>query len=316
MRAIRNLSAAWPMRKLETTFLLAVFCTFAWCLPMAAQAGPSNGPASSEQSSSGASAQETGPRQKLILKDGSVQIVSQYQVIGKRVRYYSIQRSDWEEIPASLVDWPATRKAAAQTKQREQQAVTLARRVDLEEHPGSLDVSGGIAGTGLPAGVLLPSGDGMYVFNGHSILAVKADLATSKLDKGRFIAKMISPVPVISTRYTISLKGKRAKTEIANSEPVFFFRTDRGVTPQFLLIRAEEKGNRREFAYLNEYMGQKKTEAKEIPIKLRAVDPDTYRLTAIQDLSPGQYVLAEPTPGQSIDLYVWDFGIAASAKKH
>lgn len=249
------------------------------------------------------------------MKDGSVEIVRQYQVIGNRVRYFSVERGDWEEVPKSLVDWPATRKADAQAKQREQQAVSLAHRVDLEKHPGSLDVNGGIAGTGLPPGVLLPSGDGMYVFNGHSILALNADLATSKLNKGRFIAKMISPVPVIATRFTISLKGKRAKTEVDNSEPVFFFRTDRGVTPQFLLIQAEVKGNRREFAYLSEYMGQKNTKAKEIPINMKAIDPDTYRLTAVQDLSPGQYVLAEPTSGQSIDLYVWDFGIVPSAKK-
>ena len=302
------------MRKIETFFLLAIFCVFAVGLPIAAQAGQSNGSGASVPS--GASAQEGLRGQKLILKDGSVQIVSQYQVIGNRVRYYSIERAEWEEIPDSLVDWPATRKAAAEAKQREQKAVTLAHDVDLEEHPGSLDVDGGLGGTGLPAGVLLPSGDGMYAFNGHSILALQADLATSKLDKGRFLAKMISPLPVIATRFTISLKGKRAKTQIDNSEPVFFFRTDRGVTPQFLLIRAEVKGNRREFAYLSEYMGQKKTEAKEIPINLRAIDQDTYRLTAIQDLSPGQYVLAEPNSNESIDLYVWDFGIAPSAKKH
>ena len=281
---------------------------------MAAQANHANGPGTS--GSPGASANEGLRGQKLILKDGSVQIVRQYQVIGNRVRYYSMERGDWEEIPASLVDWPATRKASAQAKQREQQAVTLAHDVDLEEHPGSLDVNGGLGGTGLPAGVLLPSGDGMYVFNGHSILALQADLATSKLDKGRFLAKIISPVPVIATRFTISLKGKRAKTQIDNSEPVFFFRTDRGIAPQFMLIQAEVKGKRREFAYLSEYMGQKKTEAKEIPINLREVDSDTYRLTAIQDLSPGQYVLAEPNSNQSIDLYVWDFGIAASAKQH
>lgn len=281
---------------------------------MVAQASQSSDSGSS--GSSGASAQGAVGRQKLILKDGSVQIVRQYQVIGKRVRYYSIERGDWEEMPASLVDWPATRKAAAQAKQREQRAVTLAHNVDLEEHPGSLNINGSLGGTGLPAGVLLPSGDGMYLFNGHSILSLKAELATSKLNKGRFIAKMISPVPVISTRFTISLKGKRAKTQIDNSEPIFFFRTDRGVTPQFLLIQAEVKGHRRDFAYLNEYMGQKKTEAKEIPINLKEIDPDTYRLTAIQDLAPGQYVLAEPTSGNSIDLYVWDFGIAPSARKH
>src|SRR4051812_32541588 len=47
---------------------------------------------------------------RLVLKDGTYQSVREYTVKGDRVRYFSSERFEWEDMPTDLIDWPATKK--------------------------------------------------------------------------------------------------------------------------------------------------------------------------------------------------------------
>src|ERR1700736_4606891 len=67
---------------------------------------------------------------KLYLKDGSYQLVREYTVEDDRVRFFSTDRGEWEEVPASLVD---LQKTQAEIKQREDSARQDAAAQDAEE---------------------------------------------------------------------------------------------------------------------------------------------------------------------------------------
>ena len=58
----------------------------------------------------------TAANQKLYLKDGDFHMVREYEVDGDRVRYYSVERSDWEEMPVALVDLKRTEAEAGERK--------------------------------------------------------------------------------------------------------------------------------------------------------------------------------------------------------
>jgi len=76
-------------------------------LPGGQQAGTTASPGSATATQDAADARMTRGK-KLVLKDGSFQLARSYERKGDRVRYYSIERGDWEEIPSALIDWDAT----------------------------------------------------------------------------------------------------------------------------------------------------------------------------------------------------------------
>src|SRR5262245_30191194 len=104
--------------------------------------------------------QQPGPAKikRLILKDGSYELISQYEVKGARVRYLSAERHEWEELPYSLVDWAATERYAkesvAENQSRARQLGENAARERAQEQA-----------TEVSPGLRLPDTGGVYLLD-------------------------------------------------------------------------------------------------------------------------------------------------------
>src|SRR3982751_2001287 len=68
--------------------------------------------------------------QKLYLKDGSYHMVREYQKVDDRIRYFSTEREDWEEIPFDLVDLKRTEE---ENRSKDEARRAEAAEMDAEE---------------------------------------------------------------------------------------------------------------------------------------------------------------------------------------
>jgi len=66
---------------------------------------------------------------KLYLKDGNYHMVREYKVEGDNLRYYSVERGDWEDIPVALVDLNRTKEEiAGKAEARAEEKTKLSKR--------------------------------------------------------------------------------------------------------------------------------------------------------------------------------------------
>jgi hypothetical protein len=265
--------------------------------------------------------------QKLVLKDGSYHLVRSYERNGDRVRYFSAERGDWEELPAGLVDWDATAKAAAEKQaaanaliEKAHKQEIIARAVTVMDVDASLPVS---------PGVFLPPGEGMFVVaDGH---VFQLDQATSeqKTDKKTLLEQVFSPVPLVPGKQNVLLPGKKAKFRLTAKNVEFYLREappdpdrispirkssrpgDSG--PEIELVRAAVHGNHRLLESIQSLFGQNgPPDRKTFPMQRWDIAQTVFRFTLGAELAPGEYALAEILP-DGMNLYVWDFGVDAAA---
>ena len=130
-------------------------------------------PADTKQSSAedAAAAARLTRGKKLVLKDGNFQLVREYERKGDRVRYFSLERGDWEEIPAALVDWDGTAKAQAES---DKSSAALLGKIHAQEEAAKIETTLDVdASLQVAPGVFLPPGEGMFAIEGKSVTPIE-----------------------------------------------------------------------------------------------------------------------------------------------
>lgn len=166
---------------------------------------------------------------RLILKDGTYQVVSQYKVIGNRVRYFSKERADWEEIPADLVDWDATRKweqqhnpaAAGEVSPGMQEAAKL----DEEETAERADQKARMPE--VARGLNLPDQDGVFALDTFHGTPELVPVNSDDIDLGAKAHHGVTALnPMAGAKTRLELDGEHARVHLHVNQPTFFLSLD------------------------------------------------------------------------------------------
>jgi hypothetical protein len=332
MASTRRLRDGWRGAALVTGFLLL------------SGVGPSrSADASSDRTATGtarddseaqAGSQQSGSEarltrgKKLMLKDGNFQLVRSYQRKGDRVRYFSVERGDWEEIPAALVDWDATKKAEADAEKAD---AALVSKVHTQEEATKIETVLDVdASLQVAPGVFLPPGEGMFAVEGKFVTPIPQVGSEIKSDRANTIKRILTPIPVVAAKQNVDIPGPRAKLRFKPDGLEFYLRelpadSEDGSSlertrrqslsgPDVELIRATVKGNKRVLESIRSLFGhQVGQERNTISIQQWEVARTVYRFTLSQPLPPGEYALAEILP-DGMNLFVWDFGVDGNTK--
>jgi hypothetical protein len=250
---------------------------------------------------------------KLILTDGTFQLAREYTVEGERVRYWSVERSQWEEIPTNLVDWDATHKAEAELAAHDAELKAKIHASQLAQLTKDINIDRSLE---IKPGLFLPDAVGFYALDRNKLIReMKQSVAVVKTSTGREVEKIISGVSLIPGKKTMEIPGERAAMRLNTAEPEFFMRPADAREPRFRLLRTQIKGGHRVVENVSiRAWGEEKHTATDIEIQTWTPATGVFRYTVDQRLEPGEYAFVEMTD-EGINGYVWDFGIDAPGSK-
>jgi len=264
---------------------------------------------------------------RLILKDGSYQPATKWEVHGDRVRYYSAERYEWEEVPNSMVDWPATEQWEKESASHHISEETKEISAEFEAERRAVE-----ARTPLVApGIKLPASGGVFLLDKFQREPQLVELAQSggqvQKDTGKNVLRAAIN-PLSSKKQSIELPGLRARVQSHETRPEIYVDVDTNddtpagsqpVDPahRFRLLRLRSKKDSRVVSNLKiAITGKVSQQESFIETLAEPFSGDWVKVTPSKSLEPGEYALAEMLGEEQINLYVWDFGVDPSAPEN
>ena len=269
---------------------------------------------------------------RLILKDGSYQLASKYEIHGDRVRYFSAERGEWEELPKSMVDWDATEKykQGQLTKAPSPEAIQLDKELESERKADEARAPE------VAPGLHLPEEGGVFLLDTFQNQPQLDEIQQSGGDLNKNMKSNILRAainPLASAKQTIEIAGAHAKIQSHTAVPSIYVnveadanaateaaapKDDAGKLPpateRFKIIRAEVKGGKRIAGGIKVApYGKVKADERFVPATVTPMTGGWIKLTPTDPLVNGEYAVAEMLGKEGMNLYVWDFGVNPAA---
>ena len=282
---------------------------------------------------------------RLILKDGSYQLVREYQIVGDRVRYRSVERAgDWEELPVNLVDWDATKKWELNHGNEEEEssspATKEAEELDKEEAAERLEERQ--RRPEVVKGLELPDEDGVFALDTFRGTPELVELVPSDVAMNTKTKKGVSVInPLAGSKADLELPGQKAKIHLHVNDPAFYLsletpdqaekvlshaltvatggakeQTSRkhGAHSQssgFALVRVDQRKEVRIVGAIHlSPTGTVSQDEDIVATKIEVLPGKRWlKLTPQQPLTIGEYALVEIISPSEINQSVWDFRV-------
>jgi len=234
---------------------------------------------------------------KLYLKDGNYQLVREYKVETDRVRFYSIERSQWEEIPLTLVDLKRTESEVTE------------RQVQLAEENKAIAQEEKAVREARAEIARIPQDPGVYYLEGNAVKAIKVAESTVHTNKGRSVLKVLTPLPVVTGKATLEVDGTHSPNVLTNPEQEFYIQVS--AEEHIGIVKLTPERGVRIVEKITVIPVTK--EVVEEPVEVQTFNKQMtqdglFKLWPMKPLDPGEYAVVEYTPGKT-NMQVWDFAM-------